>query len=298
MTSAVSMSSLRKIAPLKDTQGRVVPGGLIEPRPTFCSVAPTSLLVDETYQRSLSERSERMIREIVRDWSWASYKAPVCVETANDLVIIDGQHTAIAAATRGIGFIPVLVVAADSIEEQAKAFLGQNTRRLNVTKMQIFQAAVAAGDEDACTAKQVCERASVKILMSPRDVYSARETLAVTAVVSLAKRQGAMVARQIIEAVADAGVEPIKAIHLRAAELVMRDHSYASDRMSYPELTATIAHHRNREDFETSRLAAAMDVAAYKALATLWSKGRIRVAKEAKPAIKPPAKQLQEGWIG
>jgi hypothetical protein len=54
-----------------------------------------------------------MIRDIVREWSWASYKAPVVVETGKGLVVIDGQHTAIAAATRGIKFIPILVVDAD-----------------------------------------------------------------------------------------------------------------------------------------------------------------------------------------
>jgi hypothetical protein len=222
-------SPYRLIKALPDVQNRVTHGGQIEPRPFLDEVAPDKLLVDERYQRSLSERSSRMIRDIVRDWDWKKFKPPVVVEIANGdmsagLVVIDGQHTAIAAVTRGIERIPVLIVEASSVQEQAKAFLGHNTMRVSVTKTQIFHAAIAAGDEDAVTARNVCSRAGVKILISqPGREFEPRETMAVNAIVNLAKKHGALPARQILQAIAEAEVAPIKALHIRAAELLMRD---------------------------------------------------------------------------
>jgi hypothetical protein len=61
-----------------------------------------------------------MIREIVRGWDWKKFKPPVAVEVSTGessagLVVINGQHTAIAAVTRGIPRIPVLIVEAASL---------------------------------------------------------------------------------------------------------------------------------------------------------------------------------------
>lgn len=79
--------------------------------------------------------------------------------------MIDGQHTAIAAASHpDIALIPVMVVEAVDQAERAGAFIGHNRDRLNITPMQMHYAAVAAGDEDALTVEQVCARAGVKIL--------------------------------------------------------------------------------------------------------------------------------------
>ena len=302
LPTSPAASSFRLVKPLPDAQNRVTHGGAIEPRPTFISVAPTSLMVDETYQRSLSGRSERMIRDIVRAWDWARFKPPLVVETGKGLVIVDGQHTAIAAATRGIAFIPVLVVDADGVEAQAKAFIGHNTMRVSVTKTQVFKAALAAGDEDATTAKQVCDRAKVKIMIYPPGrPFAARETMAVNAIVQMAKRRGALVARQILEAIADGGVAPIKVMHIRAAESLMRDKGYAHDRLTYADLTATVAKCRHDEDIQVKTLAAAMKVPAYQALATHWSKFRSRRNQSLPPLRgddQPVKPKLEDGWIG
>ena len=84
----------------------------------------------------------------------------------------------------------------------------------------------------------------------------ARETMAVAAIVALAKRHGAMVARQIVEAVSNAGVTPVMARQLRAAEILMRNKRYAGE-FTYEQLTATIARCRGDEEIQAQSLAAA-----------------------------------------
>jgi two-component system cell cycle response regulator CtrA len=64
-------------------------------------VDPVSLVVDEKYQRGLSDRSIRLIRKIVSEWSWLAFKPPIVVEVGERLHVIDGQHTAIGAVTHG-----------------------------------------------------------------------------------------------------------------------------------------------------------------------------------------------------
>jgi hypothetical protein len=157
---------------------KLVAAEIITERPRFIEVDPADLYVDERYQRDVSARGLRLIRKIVQNWNWSELKPPVVVEVFEPLRVtgisesgyhvIDGQHTAIGAVTHNaltssgfksaIGKIPVMVVSADSVEARSRAFLGQNTSRVGITKLQLFRAAVAAGDEDALTATQVCDR--------------------------------------------------------------------------------------------------------------------------------------------
>lgn len=132
--------------------------------PIFEWVNPADLLVNEAYQRDLAERSIKLIRRIVQGWDWTKFKPPVCSLGDDGMEVIDGQHTAIAAATHpGIDKIPVMIVETETVHDRAAAFIGQNMDRLGVTKMQLHKAAVAAGDEDALTIEQVCSRAGVTL---------------------------------------------------------------------------------------------------------------------------------------
>ena len=100
-------------------------------------------------------------------------------------MVVDGQHTAIAAAMHpDVSEIPIMIVPADSRAAQANAFVGHNRDRLNITPMQMHFAALAAGDEDAMTIDQVCQRAGVKMLRTPpaANVYRPAETVAVNAI--------------------------------------------------------------------------------------------------------------------
>lgn len=102
------------------------------------------------YQRDVGKAGLKLIKKIISTFSWAKYKLPTVVQTDEGLIVIDGQHTAIACASiPDLGKIPVAVVAVASTEEQALAFLGINKDRLNVGHVQLHHAAAASGDESA-----------------------------------------------------------------------------------------------------------------------------------------------------
>lgn len=148
--------------------GDLAPAVITSDAPEIEWVDPKSLLVDGDYQRALSEASVTLIRRIVAGWDWARFKPPVVARTEEGLEVIDGQHTATAAATHpAISIIPVIVVQAAAVADRARAFVGHNRDRLNVTKTQMHFSAVAAGDDDALTLSQVCQRAGVTILRNP-----------------------------------------------------------------------------------------------------------------------------------
>ncbi len=200
--------------------------------PIFDRIAPGDLLVDETYQRDLSARSLRLIRSIVEGWDWLKFKPPVVALTDRGFEVVDGQHTAIAAACHPeIALIPVVVVDGSDHARRARAFVSHAVDRLQVTPAQVWHAAVAAGDEDALTIHNVLERAGVKLLPYPPTdgVYGTAETVALGAVRRLVDKRGAMRAREVLEIVAKAGLAPITADHIRVAEALLTDPDYAGD---------------------------------------------------------------------
>ena len=87
---------------------------------------------DEEYQRELSSKSIRQIRKIAANWDWSAFKAPSVARTDDpDLYeVVDGQHTAIAAATNGnVGFLPCLLMDADTLAQQWFDLWGIGTMR-------------------------------------------------------------------------------------------------------------------------------------------------------------------------
>lgn len=218
------MSALRKVQPMAmpDVTPAAEPGGL----PELGAADPASLLVDETYQRNLSERSVSLIRRIVAEWSWAAFKPPIVVRVDGGLHVIDGQHTAIAAATHpGIAEIPVLIVDAPDASARAAAFVRHNRDRVNITKPQVHYAMLAAGDEDALTIAQACERAGARVLRSPpsHGLYEPGDCMAVTTLYTLLNRRYAAGLRRVLQICAEAELAPISALLLKAVEAVLFD---------------------------------------------------------------------------
>lgn len=218
---------LRPVAPLciQGVEAHTPPTG----EPIFERVNPCDLLVDEAYQRDLSPKSIALIKKIVAEWDWRRFKPPVVAFADHGLQIIDGQHTAIAAACHpGVDKIPVMVVEAPELAARANAFIGHNRDRLQVSAMQLHHAAVAAGDELATTIEQVCKRAGVTLV---RSAYGSRqwkvgETQAINAVRSLVDKHSAQKARQILEALVWAGLAPIAAHDVKAAEMLFTVADY------------------------------------------------------------------------
>lgn len=209
----------------------VVPGE-IGPRPRIVRMNPADLSVDAKYQRELSRKSITLIHKLVAGWDWRRFKPPVVARVGDSWHVIDGQHTAIAAVTHGgIGEIDVMIVDAEEGIDRAKAFIGHNRDRVAITNTQIFFAAAAAGDEDALTAMQVCERAGATILRNPTPgrPFRAGELIAVAGLVRLIKRRSAMKARIVVETLVKARVAPISADLIQAVDLVLHDEQYEGD---------------------------------------------------------------------
>lgn len=274
--------SFRKIA--KMNMPDVTPGGADMAEPKFERAKPGDLMVDETYQRNLSERSVRLIRKIVANWDWRTFMPPVVVRAKDGLHVIDGQHTAIAAATHPlINDIPVMVVKADAIADRAKTFLGRNRDRISVTTNQLHAAAVIAGDDTAVTIHQVCERAGVKILKQPPGAgsFKAGETMAVSTISSLVSRRGALKSRQILEVITAAKIAPVPAALIKAVEALMCDKDFTTQ-IDPGDLTTAIRSGLGEVESEAKIFAATHNIPLWKAMTSVMFKrckhGRRRAA--------------------
>lgn len=218
------MTGLRPISPLLLPKG--VANSITTEPPQLYWVNPSAdLLVDESYQRNLSDRSARLIRKIVAGWNWTRFKPPIVVEDAEGKFhVIDGQHTAIAAASHpGIDRIPVMVVSADKVSDRALAFLGHNRDRINVTPTQMHHTAVAAGEEAALAIDRVCRASGVTILKwaPPGRVFRPGETLAVKTISLLIKQLGEDQAGVVLRTVVASGITPLGAMQIKAVAAVL-----------------------------------------------------------------------------
>lgn len=247
------------------------------PPPLVEWMLPSDLLVDEQYQRGLSPKSLDLIRRIVHGWDWRRFKPPIVAWTEAGFEVIDGQHTAIAAATHPtIEKIPVLVVEAAQVTDRAHAFVGHNKDRLNVSAMQLHHAMVAAGDEEAATVEQVCSRAGVNLVRSAYGGYAwkAGDTVAVEAIRKLVQVRGALAARQVLEALVRAGCAPVTAAQIKAADFLLTTDQYADQLEPYPQNVADLAQAIRQwgdgADKEARLFAKANCVPQWKALAVTW----------------------------
>lgn len=218
--------STRRIEPLgaASLQGMTANDIADEALPTVMWVDPCQLLVEESYQRDLAWRSIKLIRKIIAGWTWRKFKPPIVALGEHGYEVIDGQHTAVAAATHPqIDKIPVLVVQATEIKDRADGFLGHNRDRLQITPMQLFHSSVAAGDTVAAEVKMICDQAGVTILRGQTTAHSTNGTLAVGALQQLYKRRGRVNSRRVIEVLARAEPRLISATQLKAVDALLFD---------------------------------------------------------------------------
>lgn len=214
------MSKLRPIAAVKLAGVKVqLPAGA---RPVLRWIKPTTLLVDETYQRDLKRKSYKLIEKIAANFSWAHMKPPVVVEVDAGLHVVDGQHTAIAAASIGLAEIPIFIVTAPEIESRARAFVGHNADRIRVDAFAVHKAMLAARDPDALDIANVCERAGVRIRnFGKTSIIAEGDTAAIGTIRGLIKRQGVRKAREVLEALRKGQRSGIMAHEILAADKVM-----------------------------------------------------------------------------
>lgn len=107
----------------------------------------SDLVVDETYQRSLSRQSWTSIRKIAAGFDWSLFGAvAVAPVEGGRFALIDGQHRAYAAAICGAEMVPA-VVNVLPISAQARAFAVINSSAIKVSPLQIYRAALASGED-------------------------------------------------------------------------------------------------------------------------------------------------------
>lgn len=286
---------LRQIEPfdLKGLSPRAPSTG----EPIFERVDPRTLFVDPAYQRGLGERSVRQIRRIIEQFDWARFKPPVCAfSTAEDgssiLKVIDGQHTAIAAASHpDVDMIPVMIVEAPDVATQAAAFIGQNRDRLGITATQMHVAGVVAGDADALALARVCEAAGVRVLKNPafRGLYKPGDTLAVTAIAALIKKAGEDEAVQVLAALVKAGRAPLTASQIKAVDHLVDDPQFAT--LDFDALPGSIREQGAQAERDAKAFSATHNMPLWRALASVWFKG---AKKRRTPKTEAPPTSIRQ----
>lgn len=258
-------------------------------QPIMEYVNPRSLYIDPAYQRSIGERGLKQIRKIIENFEWSKFKLPTCCYSENFkqetvLFVLDGQHTAIACASHpDIQTIPVQIVEAATVQEQAEAFIGLNTERLGVTSLQLHQAATVAGDAMALRMEEVCRKTEVRILRGTPGggKFKAHETVAVQAISALVLRRGDEMAVRVLDVLSRAQLAPITAPHIKAVDLLLTDPEYCS-LIDDADLITTIIGMKLTGEDEAKVFASAHKLPVWKALAITWFK---KCKKRRPPAV-------------
>lgn len=222
--SQTDASGIRKIAPVERIAG-LARKPLNDP-PTLLWVKPTELCVDEGYQRNLSRSSIKLITRVVQNWNWSHFKAPICVkdEEQNVFYVVDGQHTAIAAASHpNIDRIPVMIVDAESVADRARAFISHNRDRIAVTPMQMHVSAVASGDAEAAAVDAVCAQAGVRLLRMPpsQGQYKVGDTMALACVRQQVRKMGQEKTARTLRVLVEAQRAPVRAEEIKAVSHIL-----------------------------------------------------------------------------
>lgn len=214
------MSKLRAVAAMaiKDAQFAQIPNSA----PVLEWIDLKDLMIDEDYQRKLTRRSRTMIRHIAENWSWKKFKAPNVEKVGSMYHIIDGQHTTIAAATRGdIPKIPCLVTETSTLENRASSFIGINVDRVGITKIQLHIAKLAANDEDAIKLQEMLNETGVNLIGQPKGFYDLGDTFALSTLEKLAKTRTSVQFKMILEVCISAKLAPISAYALKAIDGIL-----------------------------------------------------------------------------
>lgn len=213
----------RRIQPIP-VPGAAKRGANVPAAPIVRVVNPIDLHVEGAYQRELTKRSLVLIRKMVNGWDWTKFKPPICAKRAGgNLVVIDGQHTAIAAATLGIPEIPVLLVRADEVASRADSFVSHNRDRLIMSAHQIFHASAAAGDASAIAILRLAAETGIIIPRNAptRGRPAPRQVAAINDVVSAYKKHGEDVLRRIFTIAVTAECSPLSRAATRGLGIIL-----------------------------------------------------------------------------
>lgn len=147
---------------------------------------PLDLLqIDQRYQREIKRDGWKMVRKIANGFQWARFQALIVSgpDKIGDFAVIDGQHRLEAARLlEDVSEVPCLVIDAEDIQRQARTFKGINKDRKRVTRVNVFWADVAAGEEGANKVVAVCRDCGVTISRAGTGRQKPLHTVAVAAI--------------------------------------------------------------------------------------------------------------------
>jgi len=122
-----------------------------------------TLIVDSRFQRDLANSSRLLIRRIVENFQWRLFGIVICTDNGDgSFTVIDGQHRAIAAAIHpACHMVPVFLTDAETLQEQAAAFLEINRNRVAMNALQMHKARRLAGDDAAAAIARACDATGI-----------------------------------------------------------------------------------------------------------------------------------------
>ncbi|WP_370171813.1 DUF6551 family protein [Sphingobium abikonense] len=144
--------------------------------PVLQYLTPGQLQVDASYQRSIENgQSRSLIARIAKDWNWDLCQVLVVSRRGDQgLFVVDGQHRLQAAKLRGdIGQLPCVVATYASAQEEAAIFAQLNRQRTPLKALDIFKAALAGRDPEACAIMSLIANAGLSLATSTNNVDQA-----------------------------------------------------------------------------------------------------------------------------
>lgn len=226
---ASRVKKYRRIAPLanqpkdSDVKGEM-------PRVDF--VDPASLFVDEEYQRNITAAGLRLIEKMVAGWDWTKFHAPTVTPIPGGtgaFLVIDGQHQATAAASHPkIDKIPVMVVKAPTIKEQAKAFIGHNYEKVAINTLQMHRARLASGDDEAHRVEAVLGAGGIELIGTWSKTADAppNTTAAIVTWYWLLRNYGDQKAKAVAKVLSKCYLRPIRDLHIKAVARLLHGEEY------------------------------------------------------------------------
>lgn len=218
-----NLSKLRQVKPLKFPD--ILPSSVLstDSLPEFIWINPQDLFVEEIYQRNVTDRSLKLIKKIYENFQWGRFKPPVCSWGPDSkLFVIDGQHTAIAAASHPkIKKIPVMIIDANTIQERAASFMGHNKDRLSVTPAQLFYSSLIAEDPIALKIKKALDDTGCVMMKYQPIVWVEGHTMAAGALRDLAENKGLPDLTRILTILINAKRAPITALEIHTVSSLL-----------------------------------------------------------------------------
>ena len=252
------------------------------------------LWVNPTYQRDIGPASLKLIVRLVEGWDWLKLAPLLVAITENGFEVIDGQTRATAAKLHPqITTVPCYVYDGATLPQRAEAFVSHARARVAVTPGQLHHAEVAARVESAVAVDDVCRAAGIRLLpFSPAFAtpYQVGDTTALGSIKAMLARRGAEKTTEILRALVAAGLMPVTAQHIRAAEALCCEPEYAAE-FGPEQLTAALVAVGFAALVEVRALAAAKGLPMWRAWTALLFKHRrarpVGVERTVRPVETP-----------